>query len=146
MSLEYRAVVALNNKGVTLLKRRCYRDATATFKDAIDVMGTILPDAPRRRRISAAERNECLKKASQCACRSSRTGKTEHTTTRKNLPSNYYRTVLLRDNCSEAISVALHKVPSVSSGSVLLIEFDEYLTLQLLDRLPHAITGNQEQN
>jgi hypothetical protein len=35
---EYKAAVALNNMGVTLLQRRCLKDAMDTLKDAITIM------------------------------------------------------------------------------------------------------------
>lgn len=132
---DYRAVVALNNKGVTLLERRCHRDAMETFKDALDLMRAISPESQKRREMSVTERNECLKKASMYAARStprtsgaddSEAAVTAVSSTAGSPPVSFYLTVLAHDHHStEALSAALHEIPSGASGSVLLIEFDE---------------------
>ena len=115
---DYRAVVALNNMGVTLLERRCHRDAMATFKDALDLMADIRPVSQKLKRLSAIERNELLQKATRCTVRSAPVSESTS-------PTSFDLTVLSQDNSPEAVSVALHTVPSGSSGFALLIEFDE---------------------
>jgi hypothetical protein len=41
---EYRAAIALNNVGVALLRRRLYREAVVTFKDAMILLPTTMAD------------------------------------------------------------------------------------------------------
>jgi len=41
--LEYRAAIALNNMAVTMMERRCYRQAFETFKDAVTAMKLSTP-------------------------------------------------------------------------------------------------------
>lgn len=119
---DYRAVVALNNTAVTLLERRCFRDSMASFKDALDLMGSLRPDSSNQRRPSADEQSvQFLQNASRrVARRSTRIVESSSAT-----PSGFYLTAISHDNSAEAVTAALHEIPSDCTGFVFVIEFDE---------------------
>ena len=116
---DYRAVVALNNMAVTLLERRCFRDALASFKNALDLMGSLRPESSNQRRPSAEKQNVFLQKASKSVARSTRT--VEASAAR----SGFSLTTISHDDSAEVVTVALHEIPSDFSGFVFMIEFDE---------------------
>lgn len=61
--LEYRAAIALNNMAVTMMERRCYRQAFETFKDAVTAMKLSTPTFTGQQNQSIIF--ESLKKAHQ---------------------------------------------------------------------------------
>lgn len=122
--LDYRAVVALNNIGVTLLEQRCHRLAMMTFKDALDLMGALrLPTSQR-----TSERAFFLQNAFQHMSFSLAQSITEITATTSASCELFDLKALTLDNSADAITAALHGFPSGNSGFAFRIEFDEHNT------------------
>jgi hypothetical protein len=60
-----RAAVALNNMGLTLLKRNCHKEAMTTLKDALDMMGSLCSEARVRQRLTLDDQATFLAQACQ---------------------------------------------------------------------------------
>jgi hypothetical protein len=106
---NHRGAVALNNMGVTLLERCCYRDAMKNFKDGLNL---IKGSADER------EREESLRRSSQCVASS--------TSSPTDAPAKFELTVLTHDDSSMgALTAALHEFQSSGSGMVLRLDWND---------------------
>jgi hypothetical protein len=115
----WRAAVALNNMGLTLLGRSCHRDATSALKDALDLMGSLRIESYQRGRLSSADQSALLDKASKSVARS----------TQKDDPmataSSFDLSILSPSSTASDITAAIHKLPCRQSGYAFLLEFDD---------------------
>lgn len=107
-----RAAVALNNMGVTLLERRCCRDAMKNFRDGLSLMLKGLVDEH--------DNTESLRRSSQCIASSSSSPTTRTTT-------NFELTALSHDYNSTtcAMTVALHEFQSSGVGFVMRLDWND---------------------
>lgn len=106
---NHRAAVALNNMGVTLLQRCCFRDAMKNFKDGLHL---IKGSADER------EREESLRRSARCVASS--------TSSSARAPAKFELTVLTHDDSSMgALTAALHEFQSSGSGMVLRLDWHD---------------------
>ena len=107
-----RDAVALNNMGVTLLERRCCRDAMKNFRYGLTLMMKGLVDEH--------DSEESLRRSSRCIASSSSSPTTRTST-------NFELTALSHDYNSTtcAMTVALHEFQSSGVGFVMRLDWDD---------------------
>lgn len=114
----YKAVLVLNNTGVTLLQRQRYTDALTTFKDATDLMSCVR-DIDRRP-MGVEKATSFLEQASVRMSKSTRIGGGDQS---KNA-SNCCITVLYQGECSHTKEI-LSTFPELFHGFAYVLEYDE---------------------
>jgi hypothetical protein len=117
---NYRAVVALNNIGVTLLQRRCDSDAIRTFKDALDLMSCIRDDI--RRPMIEEKRCIFVEKAYKRIARSTKVKGGDSTVTTARCPEFVLSVLSQHENNASAI---LSAIPNIHCGFAHRLELDE---------------------
>jgi len=107
---DYRAAVALNNMGVTLLERGCLRDAMMNFKDGLSFLRSSRGDLQQ-------QQDESLRRSSRCLASSSAT--TE-------LDIDFELTALSHDDQPEAfVSAAINDLQTSNSSFVLRLGWED---------------------
>jgi hypothetical protein len=117
-SAGMRDVVALNNMGLTLLERNQHRDAMATLKDALDLIGSLCSRTRSRERLTPDEQAVFLDKANKCVAQSSTSGPDE------DVLSPLFPT-LSQSSSTEEVTAAIYSLPSCQVGYAFHIEFDD---------------------
>ena len=110
-SRSCRSTVALNNMGVTLLERRCFRDAMKNFRDGLRLINGLNDERGR---------DETLRRSAQCVASSA--------SSPSNFPAKFELTALSHDDASGCVmTAALHEFPSSGAGFVvrLVLHDDE---------------------
>jgi hypothetical protein len=117
-SAGMRGAVALNNMGLTLLGRNQHRDAMATLKDALDLIGSQCSKTRARERLTLDEQGAFLDKANKSVAQSSTSKPTEAAL------SPPHRTLSLSSS-NEEVTAAIYSLPSCQAGFSFHIEFDD---------------------
>ena len=114
----YKAVLVLNNSGVTLLQRHRYHDALTTFKDASDLMSCIRDGD--RKQMSDEKATIFLEKASARMSKSTRIGVGDQ----KKIASNCIITVIYQGECSYSDAI-MTTFPELFHGFAYMLAYDE---------------------
>jgi hypothetical protein len=114
----YKAVLVLNNTGITLLQRHLYLEALSTFKDATDLMSCVRDDD--RRQMGAEKAKIFLEQASVRMSKSTKIGGDDQ----PNIIKNCSVDVIYQGEYNHSKEI-LSTFPELFHGFVYLLTFDE---------------------